>query len=260
MTADREFGATRSRRPDSQSDRSRAQANVVGVALLLGVVVVALGSLTASVGTVVEQNAASADATRVAADFGRALAPVEATGTNRGRVSFTEGEMRTEPRELRVLNDTGVVRTVAVDALVFTGGQRRVAFLAGATVRGRPGNARIRSPPPITASRDGGPNGVLVVGAPKLGGSVAVSGTGGVSFLLATNVTHRRTNLGNETFRVAVETATPDAWARQFESQNATTTTRDFDGDGTTSVVARYPGRRVGYLVVHEMRLEVHDG
>jgi hypothetical protein len=37
-------------------------------------------------------------------------------------------------------------------------------------------------------------------------------------------------------------------------------TTRDFDGDGVTSVVARYPGERVGYLVVHEMGLEVQNG
>jgi hypothetical protein len=246
----------------------RGQSNVVGVAILLGVVVLALGSLTAGIGAVVDGNAAAADASRVAADLDRALEPVEATGVHRGRVSFTDGQLRTVERELRVLNDSGVVRTVQVDALVFTAGERRVAFLAGGVVRGTPGNAWMRTQPPITASRegDGGASengdepGVLVVGAPELNGSVAVSATGGGSVVLRTTVSHHRTALGNDTYGVAVETATPDAWRRYFERQNATVTLRDFDGDGVPSVVARYPGERVGYLVVHDLRLEVQNG
>ena len=236
---------------------TRAQSNVVGVAILLGVVVLALGSLTASVGTMVDRNAAAADATRVATDFDRALQPVEATGRHRGRVSFTDGRLRTVERDLRVLNATGVVRTVRTDALVFTTHDRRVAFAAGAVVRGDPENAWMRSPPPITASREGGSNGVLVVGAPVLGGSLAVGASGGTTVGLRTNVTHHRTPLGNDTYRVAVETATPGAWRRHFEDRNAAVTTRDFDDDGVVSVVVAFPGRRVGYLVVHEMRLEV---
>ncbi|WP_276300189.1 DUF7289 family protein [Halorussus lipolyticus] len=245
---------------------NRAQSNVVGVAILLGVVVVALGTLTAGIGTVVEQNAASADAARVATDLDDALEPVAATGVHRGRVSFSDGELQTVERELRVLNESGAVRTVEADSLVFTAGQRRVAFLAGAVVRGPPGNAKVRTPPPITASRgaDGGDDpdakGVLVVGAPKLDGTVGFSATGGGSVVLRTNVSHHRTALGDGKYRVAVETATPGAWRRHFEAQNATVTTRDFDGDGVTSVVAAYPGERVGYLVVHDLRLEVGHG
>jgi hypothetical protein len=252
----------------------RAQSNVVGVAILLGVVVLALGSLTAGIGTVVEQNAAFADSARVAADLDSALEPVAASGVHRGRVSFMDGELQTVERELRVLNESGVLRTVRADALVFTAGDRRVAFLAGAVVRGPPDNARVRTPPPITASRgaggeggggdaDGGDEtepGVLIVGAPRLNGSVAFSATGGGSVVLRTNVSHERSALGNDTYRVAVETATPDAWRRQFERQNATVTTRDLDGDGVPSVVAEYPGERIAYLVVHDLRLEVrHD-
>ena len=244
-------------------NRDRAQSNVVGVAVLLGVVVVALGSLTAGIGAIVEENAAAADSTRVAADFDAALEPVAATGVHRGRVSFTDGELRTVERDLRVLNETGVIRTVRVDALVFTAGNRRVAFLAGAVVRGPAGNARLRTAPPVTASRgaagaggNDGP-GVLVVGAPKLNGSVASSATGGGSVVLRTTVGHHRTPLGNGTYRVAVETATPGAWRRHVERRNATATTRDFDGDGVPSVVAAYHGERIAYLVVHDMQLEV---
>jgi flagellin-like protein len=252
-----------------QSNAERGQSNVVGVAILLGVVVVSLGSLTAAIGVVVDGNAAAADATRVATDLDEALEPVEATGTHRGRVSFTDGELRTVERELRVVNESGVVRTVQADALVFTGGDRRVAFLAGAIVRGTPGKAWMRTEPPITASRSdglgGGENGessdgVLAVGAPVLNGSVAVAASGGGSVVLQTTVSHHRTELGEDTYGVAVETATADAWRRHFEHQNATMTTRDFDGDGVPSVVARYSGERVGYLVVHDLRLEVQHG
>ncbi|WP_135852013.1 DUF7289 family protein [Halorussus salinus] len=248
-----------------------AQSNVVGVAILLGVVVVALGSLTAGIGVIVEENAAAADSARVAADFDAALDPVEATGVHRGRVSFTDGELQTKERDLRVLNESGTLRTVRTDALVFTAGDRRVAFLAGAIVRGPPDNAKVRTPPPITLSRnapatdasnadDADPPGVLVVGAPALNGSVAVSGSGGASVALRTEVSHRRSLLGNGTYRVAIETATPEAWRRHFERRNASVTTRDFDGDGVTSVVAAYPGERVAYLVVHEMDVEVRNG
>lgn len=240
----------------------RGQSNVVGVALLLGVTVVALGTLTASVGVVVERNAANADAARVAADFEEALAPVETTGRNRGRVSFTDGTLRTVERELRILDESGVVQTHQVDGLTFAAGHNRVAFLSGAIVSGHDGGTRLHRPPPITAS-DGGSDGVLVVGAAVLNASqVAVSGAATDGIVLRTTVTHERIALGNGTYRVAVETRDPGAWGEFFRRQGATveTTDRDFDDDGTGSVVARFPGDRVAYVVVHDMRLEVGRG
>ncbi|RBI63617.1 hypothetical protein DMJ13_03530 [halophilic archaeon] len=236
--------------------RSRGQSNVVGVALLLGVTVVALGTLTASIGMVVDGNAAAADANRVAADFDDALAPVAATGVHRGRVSFTEGRLETVERDLRVLDEGGVVHHVRVDALVFSTDDRRVAFLAGAVVRGTSDGGVMVARPPVTSSRE-----MLVVGAPKLGTSnVSVAATTGSSAVLRTNVTHERVKLGDGTYRVAVETSTPDAWRRHFERRNATVSTWDFDDDGVESVVAAYSGERVAYLVVHDMRLEVTRG
>ncbi|WP_266075730.1 DUF7289 family protein [Haladaptatus caseinilyticus] len=234
---------------------TRAQSNVVGVALLLGTVVLSLASLTASVGLVVDSNAATADATRVATDMNRAFSPVESTGVHRGRISFSKGRLETAERELRIVDESGVVRAISVDALVFTGGDRRIAYVAGSVVRGTNDSARIDTRPPITASRDGG---VLVVGAVKLNASerIVVSKTG-TPALVRTNVTHTRTTLGNGTYRVAIETETATAWRRYFERQNATTTMRDFDDDGVPSIVARYPGRRFAYLVVHDMRTEV---
>ncbi|KZN22950.1 hypothetical protein A4G99_17880 [Haladaptatus sp. R4] len=243
---------TSTTRPDRTT---RAQSNVVGVALLLGVVMLSLASLTASVGMVVQSNAATADSARVANDMSHALAPVETTGIHRGRISFSNGRLTTESRELRVLDDSGTVWTVETDALVFTSGNRRVTYVAGAVVRGTNDGGQMYARPPITSSRRGG---VLVVGAPKLDASrKTVVSTSGESALVRTNVTHNRTTLGNGTYRIAIETRTPGAWRRYFERQNATTTVRDLDDDGIQSVVAKYPGRRFAYLVVHDMRTEV---
>jgi hypothetical protein len=218
---------------------------------------IALGTLTASVGTVVDHHAASADANRVAADLDGALRPVETTGAHRGRVSFTEGRLRTVEREVRVLDGGGMRATVDADALRFETGRRSVTALAGAIVTRDPGSAALYRRPPITSSRSAG---VLVVGVAALNGSVNVGGTGG-GVVLATRVTHGRTHLGNGTFRVAVETDAPEPWERFFERQNATVLPRrDFDGDGVESVVARYPGNRTGYLVTHDVRVEVRGG
>ena len=240
--------------------RVRAQSSVVGIALLVGVTVVSLGALTAGVGVVVEEHASRADAARVAADVDAAIAPVETTGRHRGRVTFTEGSLRTVERDLRVLNatDGSVVERVGVGGLVFESGDRRVASVSGAVVRGRPGGATLRTPPPVTASvgSDDGDGGVLIVGAARLGtGGVAVSGTGGTT--LRTNVTHTRTNLGRGTFAVAVETETPAPLASWFEARGATVRVEDVDGDGVPSTVARFDGERRTYLVVHDLNLEV---
>lgn len=255
-------GAQRSRerlgpRRREHPGRSRAQSNVVGVALLLTVTVIAMGALTAGVGTIVAENAETADATRVADGFDSALRPVESTGADRGTVEFADGSLRTVERDLRVINDT-TVRTVQVDALVYEAGDRRVVFLAGAIVRGTGQGARLHRRPPITASRGSG--GVLVVGAPKLNASsVGRSGSGTVRATLRTTVSHERIHLGRGEFRVAIETETPAAWGRAFERLGATvvTTDRDFDQDGISSVVATFDGPRRTYLVVHDMQLEV---
>ncbi len=236
---------------------ARGQSSVVGVALLLGVTVVSLGLLTAGIGTVVGDSAARADARQVASGFESALRPVEVTGPYRGEVTFSEGTLRTVDRDLRVLAGGRVVERVAVGALVFESGGHRTAYLAGGVVRGRGENAWLATTPPVTASRDGGPAGVLVVGAPKLGGTADVAGSGGVVATLATDVTHERSALGEGSYAVAIETATPTAWGPFFRERGARVAHRDFDGDGTTSVVATFPSRRRGYLVVHDLRLEV---
>lgn len=236
---------------------SRAQSNVVGVAILIGITMVALGTLTASVGTVVDHHAASADANRVATDLDAALRPVETTGAHRGRVSFTDGRLATVEREVRILDGGGVRETIDAGALRFETGRRGVTALAGAIVTRDPAGAELHRQPPITSSRSAG---VLVVGVAALNGSVNTGGTGG-GVVLGTHVTHDRTPLGNGTFRVAVETDAPGPWERYFERENATVLPRrDFDGDGVESVVARYPGNRTGYLVVHDVRVEVRNG
>ena len=237
---------------------SRAQSHVVGVALMLGISVLALGALTVGVGEVIDAQTAHADATRIADEFDEALQPVAQTGSHSATVQFSDGTLQTVERDLRVYRNDSLVAERTVDALVFTADDRRVAFLAGAIVRGQHGGAWLATEPPITAS---GRTDVLVVGAPVLGaGDVAVSGSGGTTVRLHTNVTHNRRDFGRGRYRVAIETTTPDAFASYFAAQNATTARRDIDGDGIGSTVATYAGTRRGYVVTHNLSLEVGDG
>lgn len=236
----------------------RGQSSVVGVALLVGATVVSLGALTAGVGVVVEEHAARADSVRVAADLDAAIDPVETTGRHQGQVSFTDGSLRTVERDLRVLNATDgrVVERVGVDGLVFESGNRRVASVSGAILRGRGEGATLRTPPPVTAST--GDGGVLVVGAARLGADrVVVSGNGGTTTSLRTNTTHDRTDLGRGRFAVALETTTPVPLASWFADRGTRTRIEDVDGDGVPSVVARFDGERRAYLVVHDLNLEM---
>nr|WP_305794396.1 type IV pilin [Halomarina rubra] len=216
-----------------------------------------MGTLTASIGTVLDQNAAAADADRVANDLDAALDPVEATGRHRGRVSFTDGRLHTESRDVRLLEGLDgdrVAQRVRTDALVFEAGDQRVAFVGGAIVRGTNGSATLRDPPLVTASR--GEGGVLLVGAPRLGDPASVGGER-ASLTVSTNVSHDRVSHGEGYWRVAIETETPGAFERWFTERGATVERRDIDGDGVTSVVARFEGRRTAYLVVHDLRTEV---
>ena len=237
--------------------RRRGQSHVVGVVLLLGITTLALGGLTATVGTVVDGQTAAADEARVERAFGTQLRPVEHTGPNEAQVRFSEGRLTTVEREVRITTPTGVVRTVDVGGLVYDSGEGRVAFLAGSVVRGTAGNAWLEHDPPVTVTRD---ETAVVVGAPRVGAQGQSVAGGGTSVRLRTNVSHERTTLGEAEYGVALETATPAPLARYFRGQNATTRMRDFDGDGVPSVVATYPGDRTLYLVVHDMRLEVAHG
>jgi hypothetical protein len=242
-------------RPPSDGERIRAQSHVVGAVLLLGLTVIALGGLTAAVGAVVEDQTARADTTRVAQQFDDAIRPVETTGHRSGSVRFTSGHLGVRERSLRVFKNGSLVADLQADALVFQQDDRRVASVAGAIARGRPGNAWLDREPPIAAGPD-----AVVVGATRLNGSGAVSGTGGVTVSLATNVSHERVEHGPGEYRVAIETATPLAFERYADSFDATTNVGDVDGDGVPSLVIDFDGVREGYTVVHDLRLEVGHG
>lgn len=229
---------------------NRGQSNVVGVALLLGIAVVSMGTLTAAVGVVVESTASEADADRVASDFDRAFESVAASGPKRGSITFSEGRIFPVERTLEVRADGAVVERLAVDALVFESGDRRVAFHSGALVRGRGRAAWMDDDPPITADED-----VLVIGAARLGDDVSgVGGTGGVTTTVETDVSHDRRELGEATFSIALETAAPNAWARFFRAEGATVSRESGE---PAVVVGTFEGDRTGYLVVHDLDAEV---
>ncbi|AZH24527.1 DUF7289 family protein [Haloplanus aerogenes] len=228
----------------------RAQSAPVGVAILLAVTVVSMGALTVAVGSVVEAGATQAETRAAAGSMDAALDP-ERSGRHERRLALHEGRLRTVDRSLRVLDGDAVVFERSVDGLVFTAGQRRVRYVAGATVGATGNGAFLHASPPLSV-RDG----TLFVGVTALDApAVAVDGPGTVT--LRTNVTHSRRRLSGQGYAVAVETRTPAVWERWFEDMGATTARQSFDNDDVPSVVARFPDVQDVYVFVHDMNLEV---
>lgn len=235
----------------------RAQSAVVGVALLLAMTVVGVGVLTAAAGTALQDGVAASESARVADALDDSLDP--AVGADRGAstVRISGGTLRVANRTVRLLNDSAVVWTAHAGGVVYeTGdGSRRVASLAGGVTTSHAGVGRMDAPPAVEPA-----NGTLYVGVPVLNatGSDSVSALGtSADVTFRTNATHEVRTFPENRYRVAVETAAPGPWERALEERGATTTRRDFDGDGVRSVVAAFPGRRSVHLVVHDLRLEV---
>lgn len=239
-----------------QHNRSRGQSHVVGVALMLGLAVVALGTLTVGIGALVDSQAASTDAERVATDLEQVVQGSERTGYHSHQVQFTDGQLRTEQRTLRVLENGNVIRTVDIDAVVYENDEHRVTATAGALVRASGQSASLAAEPSITASHE---NEVLVVGAPKLdASSSSIGGQGQITATVETNVSHERIDLGTGEYAVAIETETPEPFERHFEQYEATVERETFDD--RESVVVSFHSNRQAYLVVHDLQLEVGHG
>ncbi|MFB6250097.1 MAG: flagellin-like protein [Halobellus sp.] len=235
----------------------RAQTAVVGVAILLGLTVVAIGGLTATTGSIVEDGAASAAATRVASDLETALGP--SPGPRATTVALAAGSVRVVNRSVWVLDADGVVWAGHAGAIVYDDDGHRVTGFAGAVVRSDDRGDRVVAPSRIAPA-----NGTLYLGVPVLNASGADGvATGGhrLSVTLRTDARTERIDLPRSTYRVAVETATPAAWERHLRERGATATTRrDIDGDGVTAVVAAFPSQRTAHLVVRDVRLAVEVG
>lgn len=269
---------------------NRAQSHVVGVSLMVGVTVLALGGLTMAIGSVVESGASSAEADRVADGMATVADPSEVVGGAEAELRFGDGSLRVENRTMRVIPEGGgdPIR-VDSDALVYEVGDYTVVGASNAVLRVASGGATMVSEPSIVADRaasagggssggsssggssggtggsggsgGNGPSGVLVIGAPAIDGpqlSVSTSGSG-TRLGLRTTVEHDRTDLGEQNVTVAVETAHPRPWANYFEDRGATVIDRrrSYPNDRHDSVVAEFDGEPQTYVVVHDAEMEV---
>ncbi|GGL32918.1 hypothetical protein GCM10009037_15740 [Halarchaeum grantii] len=231
---------------------SRGQSHVVGIVLLLGLAMLSLTTITAGVGVVVDDTAAGADATRVATALDDAFRPTALAGTRTVPVPFADGDLHTESRTISVLDANGTaVYEARTNAVVFDAAGHGVTSLAGATLVRSGDWAQVRRGLPVTVGED-----VLVVGAVRVRGDVAVAGTGGTGARLETTVAHERRALGPGDYRLAVETDHPEAFASYYAERNVTVTTRPGGGDaGRASVELDFPPTRHAYVVVHDVEV-----
>jgi hypothetical protein len=244
---------------------------VIGVALLLFATVASLIALTAGIGAVVDGGAATATADRVAGGLDR-LDPAETTGRDSERLPLGDGQLGLAARDVRVIpaGEVGdasptVTARVRANALVYRtadgdgdGRGRRVAAVAGAVVRGEPGaGATVVNEPRVAVGPD-----TVVVGVPVWtagtgpGGTLAAGGGEG-AVTVRVDVTHSRQSFARGRYALAVETATPEPWARLLADRGASVTRADYDGDGVVSVVASFGGPREWVLVRHGTSVEV---
>ncbi len=237
------------------TDTSRGQSNVVGVALLLGIGVVAIGLLTASVGGLVDAQLSTADADAATNGF-TSLRDGVFDGTNESHpIHVTDGEFARVNRTVRLISEDGEPRTYDADGYVATFGGHRVAFVGGAVVRGTRANARLVTPVPLSFAGD-----AAFLPLPTLTGASADGGGLGGGAELRATATRNVTTLPTDSYTVAVETATPDAWERSFERQGFGTTRTDFDDDGIPSVVATVPDERTFAVARYNLTVVVDRG
>ncbi|GGM68759.1 hypothetical protein J2752_002038 [Halarchaeum rubridurum] len=243
-----------SARLEGESATCRGQSHVVGVALLCCVAVVSMAAVTGSVGGVVGETAANADATRVADALDGAVGPTVGTGHATRRVPFAAGRLHTAARDVRVLDANGTVARYRTNAVTFDAANRGVTSVAGTTVVRTRGWARVTGPVRATAVPD-----ALVLDLVVVEGDVDVSGRGGGA-TLRTDTTVTRETLAGGTYRLAVETRHPEAFARRYGRDGvpgAVVGERDFDGDGIESVVVAYPPAARAYVVVRTVEVAV---
>lgn len=227
----------------------RGQSSVIGVALLLAVTVVAVAGMTAIVGSVIEDRAATAGIERAGAAFDEALDP-GAVGPGRDRIALPGGRLRVVERTLQVRRPGGPVVTLDVGGLVYAADDRSVTYVSGALVRATRAGATVRGDRPVRAD-----DGDVFVSAVVLGASPG-RGIDADATTFRTNVTHDRRTVARGNYRIALETRAPDAWATRLDAFGPTTTT-DFDDDGVPSVVVDPDGSGRIYLTIHRLGLEV---
>jgi hypothetical protein len=228
----------------------RAQSTVVGVALLVALTVVAVAGTTAAVGTVIEDRAAAAGADRAVAAFDDALATGR-SGPGRERLALPGGDLRVVERTVRIRGG-GVAVAVEVGGLVYEtdAGGRRVAAVAGTTLRASPAGARLVGRPPVRARGDD-----LFVSIAVLGAEPGTALDAGAA-TVRTNVSHERRRLPSTGYRIAVESRHPTAWTDRLDRLGPTTV-RDIDGDGTPSAIVEPRTAGPLRLVIHRLGAEV---
>lgn len=246
----------------------RGQTNTAGLALLILLVVLALGALTAGIGSVIHTGATAVETERVADELGEAIDPAPETASET-TVEIGAGTVTTDQRSVRVIDGetasfTPGNQTVEVidhqmaSVVDYTIDDRQATVFGGGVFLDDGDGSRLHTRPGLIADED--PGGFLIVGVPQIQAPQSVlAEPGEPTVTVQTAVEPDRRVVGTQQYYLGIETEHADAWAQYLEELGATvvTTNARFDEDQHDSVVATFSGNRTVEIIEYRIELEV---
>lgn len=236
----------------------RGQANVVGVAVLVGLTMLGVAAVIAGVGTVVDSAASEASTAAVAGDLDALLESAVRHHRGSSTIQLHGGRLEPTTRQVQVTHDGDPVVERAIGGLRYRGpdGRGVVTVLNGAIVRSDGRRRQVKQPPRVTVTDRS--TGSLMIGIVDLQWHGPSTAARNGALAVETTRDVRRHRAAPASLQVSVETAMPVQWEEWFRNHGATVSRSDTDADGITTVQASF-GNRSLYVVVYEVEL-IADG
>lgn len=246
----------------------RGQTNAAGLALLILLVVLALGALTAGIGSVIHTGATTVETERVADELGEALNPVSGTSGNM-TVEVGTGTVTTEQRSIRLVDkestgfDPGNQTVEIIDqqpatAVQYSINDRRATVFGSGVFLTDQDDSDLYQRPHLIVDDD--PEGILIIGIPHIEADQTVlAGPDKTTLNMQTAVDYNRQKVDHQQFYLGIETQHPQAWEQYLKELDATvvTTSAHFDDDQHESVIVTFNGSRTVEIIDYTIDLEV---
>lgn len=235
------------------------------LALVAAVTVLALGGLTAGIGSLIQGGASTVEAERAADELGAAVDPKEIVGTRERSVDLRGGTVDVKAHRIRIVDADGlaiheseatvpIVEELQSDALVYTRDDQTIRLRGRAITTSIDGDHSLHREPGIITDDD---TVVLGIGLLQTDDEKLEDRSAAVTVIAESE--HERVTYPEQAYAIAIETPHPDIWEPYLESTGASveTTGAQFPDDDYHSVIATFAGERELVLVRNDVTVEV---